>query len=838
MSDSQTFGAVLRGFRRRARLTQEELAERAGVSVRTIRNLESDRLNTPRLSSVRALAEGLGLEAEERQRFDRLAGLDVEARHVAASTTGGSIPAPLSPLVGRDAEMSRLVEVVEGGTTRLVTLTGVAGIGKTRLALAVAEAAARRGRSTWWVPLSGVGESNYVLDAVAGALGIAEVTLEAIGTRLGGEPALLVVDDIEHLDGVGGVLTDLLRRVPEVTALVTSRAPIGLPDEQAWPVRPLAIPAGDEDSVEELRSVSSVELLVDRVRRATPAFELTGDAAAVVAEVCRRLDGLPLALELAAASWRVLGSRGVLDAISAAPLDVHDLQGARPVVHSSLRSALAASYGLLTDETRHVLHCLSVFRGGWTIEAATEVVGLGPVLDHLDRLAALGLVEAHDDATGRRFAMLPTIKAFVASYADEARITDNMAVRHADYFRRWVADQQTELAEASKLGLQRLHADGDNLRAALEWFARHDAATGLAFAIDLHPYWEFRGSIDEGVGWFETLLRRAGAVEQAPRAQLLAAFLALYGGHATASRRLAEQSIEEFQRRGDSHGLAVATGILGDLEMRRALEVSVRMSREAALALESRGDPHNQCWVLINLAHGLAQLGDFAEAERTVRRAIAGARQHGLSYLLAAGFRVLATILRLRGDLVSADRLLAESDSLVTGVGDLRFGTTWFAEMAVVAAGLGDIERARDLAAIALAKATEIADSTAMGWALWAEGEVRLTRGEQAAGSFARALKNMRRYSLPLRRLEALTGLAFAVDDSEIAATAIAAAVALRDDQHMVLPGVDTRLDEVSQRWAAVVGADRWAQWVGHLSARPHDELLDLLVGALAAHPP
>ena len=629
-----------------------------------------------------------------------------------------------------------------------------------------------------------------------------------------------MVDNLEHLDGVGGVLTDLLRRVPQVTALVTSRAPIGLPDEQAWPVRPLAVPAGDAGGVEELRSVSSVELLVDRVRRATPAFELTGDAAAVVAEVCRRLDGLPLALELAAGSWRVLGARGVLDAVSADPLDVHDLQGARPAVHSSLRSASAPA--MACSPTRHgtsFTTCRCSVAAGRSMRQPKWSAG--------DRCSTT--------STGwRRWAwwkptttqpadvssMLPTIQAFAASYAFEAGITDNTAVRHADYFRRWVADLKSELDAASKVALQRLHADGDNLRAALEWFARHDAAAGLAFAIDLHRYWEFRGSIDEGLGWFETLLQRAGAVEQAALAQLLGAFLACYGGHPTASRRFAEQSIEEFRRRGDAHGVALATGVLGDLEMRRALEESVRINREAALALESHGDFPNLCWVLSNLALGLTQLGDFAEAERTVRREIADARQHGVPYLLAAGSRVLAGILRLRGDLAAADRLLAESDSLMAGLGDLRFGATWFAEWAVVAAGLGDIERASDLAALALANATESADSTAMGWALWAEGEVRLTGGEQAAGSFARALRNMRRYSLPLRRLEALTGLALAVDDAEIAAAATAAAVALRDDQHMVLPGVAARLDEVSQRWAAVVGADRWAQWVGHSSTR------------------
>jgi len=837
VSGSQTLGAMLRGFRWRAQLTQEELAERAGVSVRTIRNLESDRLTSPRLSSLRAVAEGLGLNTEERRVLDSLAGLDVAARRAAASSIGGSIPVPLSPLVGRDSEVSRLVEVVFGGTTRLITLTGLAGIGKTRLALAVAEvAAAQRGRRTWWVPLSGIGESKYVLDAVAGALGVSEVSVEAIGIRLRGEPALLVVDNLEHLDGVGGVLTDLLRRVPEATALVTSRAPIGLPDEQAWPVRPLALPVGHGGGLDEFAAVASVALLVDRIRRATPAFDLNPGTAAVVAEVCRRLDGLPLALELAAGSWRVLGAGGVLDAISADPLNVHDLQGARPPAHSSLRSALAASHGLLPADTRHVLHGLSVFRGGWTIEAATEVVRRGSLVDHLDRLAALGLVETHDDPTGRRFSMLPTIQAFAASHASDTGIADTSAARHAHFFQRWISDLQTDLAAASKIVLQRVRADGDNLRASLEWFARHDPPTGLTFASDLGRYWSYRGSIDEGLAWYDTLLQRAGPVEEAPRAQLAASFLANYGGHPTVSRRLAEQSLEAYRRRGDAHGAALATGILGDLDLRGTLTESVRRSREAAATLESTNDSYFLSLALDNLAGGLLQLGDLAEAERTVRRAIAIARRHTHPYRLAIGLRILASILRLQGDLVAADRLLAESGPLVTEVDDLLLGATWFAEWAVVAAGLGDIDRARDLAAVALAKATQRALGSVMGWALWAEGEVRLAGGEQAAGSFAEALTTMRRHSFPLRRVEVLTGLALAVDEPEIAAAAAAATVAVRDEQHMVLPArIAARLDHTYERWTANLGTDQWTQRVSDLSTRPHDELLDLLARRLAA---
>jgi hypothetical protein len=398
---------------------------------------------------------------------------------------------------------------------------------------------------------------------------------------------------------------------------------------------------------------------------------------------------------------------------------------------------------------------------------------------------------------------------------------------------------QEALAAANKIVLQRLHADGDNLRAALEWFAQHDAATGLAFAIDLYRYWALRGSMEEGLGWFETLLRGAGPVEQAPRAQLFAAFLANYGGHPTASRRLAEQSLEAYRRRGDAHGLAMANHALGALELREAPRESVRRSREAAATLESIGDSFYLCWVLHNLALGLAQLGDLAQAEHTARREIAVARQHGHPYRLAAGFLGLAGILRLRGDLAAADRLLAEAEPLMAGLDDLDVGVYWFGEWAVVAAGLGEIERARDLAGVAHAKATQLAYRTAMADALWAEGEVRLTGGEQAAGTFARALTNMGRHSFPLGRVEVLTGLALAVDDAEIAAAATAAAVTVRDEQHMVLPaGVAARLDEICARWASIVGTERWTQSVVDLSTRPHDELLELLVRALAVRSP
>jgi hypothetical protein len=204
---------------------------------------------------------------------------------------------------------------------------------------------------------------------------------------------------------------------------------------------------------------------------------------------------------------------------------------------------------------------------------------------------------------------------------------------------------------------------------------------------------------------------------------------------------------------------------------------------------------------------------------------------------LAAAFRVLAGIRRLQGDLIAADQLLADSEPL-SGVEDLDVGVYWFDEWAVVAAGLGDIERAHHLAAVALATATQLAYRYAVADALWAEGEVLLAAGEQAADSYTRAITCMGTHSMPLRRVEALTGLALSVDDADVAATATAAATTIRDEQHMVLPAaISARLDENAQRWASIIGAEQWTQRLEALTTRPHDELLHLLVGDRAAPP-
>jgi hypothetical protein len=249
------------------------------------------------------------------------------------------------------------------------------------------------------------------------------------------------------------------------------------------------------------------------------------------------------------------------------------------------------------------------------------------------------------------------------------------------------------------------------------------------------------------------------------------------------------------------------------------------------MTLEAIGDSFNLRWALSVLAVGHAHVGDLPEAENTARRMVAVARQQDNPYRLAAAFGVLAGILRLRGDLVDAERLHAESELLMSGLDDLHFGIQWLAEWAVVVAGLGDIERSRHLAAVARDKATQRADGTAMGEALWAEGEVLLAAGEPAVESFTKALSAMRAHSMPLRRVEALTGLAVAVDDAETAATATAAAITVRDEQHMVLPtAVAARLDEASQRWASTVGTTNWTQQLDELSKRPHAQLLDLLL--------
>jgi predicted ATPase/transcriptional regulator with XRE-family HTH domain len=377
---AESFGELLRRLRVGASLTQEGLAERARLSADTIAALERGRRRAPRLSTVGELADALGLDPAARASLARAASGTAVAEETVdrpKTTQRRSLPAVFTPLVGRYVEVEAVAH--ELGTEHLVTLVGPGGVGKTRLALAVATATVDKFEGgTWWAELGSVGDgdvvANTLLDVVGGTEQPGRPLVDQIVAALPDEPVLLVVDNCEHvIDAAAAVVTGLLRS-PSISVLATSREPLGIPGEITWPVPTLSVPAEDAPvTAEQLADIESVELFVERASRADPAFELTDGNAVAVGRICRRLEGIPLALELMASRIRVFSPWQLADELDdrfslAAPTarGVPDRQ-------TTLWASIDWSYQLLTEDERAVFHSTAGFAASFTAEAVATI---------------------------------------------------------------------------------------------------------------------------------------------------------------------------------------------------------------------------------------------------------------------------------------------------------------------------------------------------------------------------------------------------------------------------------------------------------------------------------
>lgn len=806
-----TLASAVRRHRRAVGMSQERLAERSGLSVRTIRNIEGGRVRVPRLTSVAALADALGIGGDDRERFVEVGVANGAHGEPAALGRGGLVPAPLTPLVGRAAEVEALSAALSAGVARLVTVTGVAGVGKSRLALEVARRLQLGGRRTWWVPLASIADLSHVLDAVAGVVGASAPGAEAIVGRVGPEPALLGLDNLEHLDGVGEVLVDLLAALPAVRVLATSRAPIGVVGEQEWPLQPLAVPAAAEVDPAVLASVGSVQLLVDRVRAELPGFELTGANGPVVAEICRLLDGLPLAVELAARQWRVRGGTGLARSIRHDPLALRDISDSAPPGHDSLLSALQASYELLANPVRRTFERLSVFPAGWDVDAALAVGGGDgggggeAVVEHLAKLIALGLVVASgtEGTPEGRFCMLPTIRAFALTTADDQETAD-AAARHASHFHRWL---EVVWAGSSKSRAV-LEAERDNLRAALDWYADHRPRAGLEIALLLSPHWRRQGRDLEGLAYFERLIPQVDDPELVARAQLQGAILGYWARRYPLARRLAADSLASHRTSGDRRGCAEALGVLGTTALVDDPLGALAHCRAAVDHAEPLGDPGLLAWLRLRLAVTLGQLSRLDEAIATAERALELVRQHDHDQrgrLTEIDALVdMAEWRWLKGAPVDADHLLESAAPLVHRADDLVAEAHWLAARAVVSASLGDVARTAAAVAVLDERATATGSSLIKMWAVWARGELHLVKGarDEATVLLRQALEDEPPAGYPLNRTVVLAGLAVAATDSAAAAQAISAADCIFTTYGMPVPPlVATRLDAARHRW-------------------------------------
>jgi predicted ATPase/class 3 adenylate cyclase len=605
-------------------------------------------------------------------RPQRLFQLDVTGLHhdfppLRTMSPAGHPPAPLGTFVGRAGETRAVTAMLEAGHVRLVTLTGPGGIGKTRLALEVAsrvEGHFEHGVAV--VMLAAIGDPSLVVPAIRDGLGVHEDpdadALETVAAYLSGRHILLVLDNFEHLIGAAPAVATLLARAERLKVLVTSREVLRVSGEQEFEVPPLEV------------DVEAVELFVDRARAASHDFVLTDENAPVIAEICRRLDGLPLAIELAAARVRLLPVETILgrleNRLALLTGGARDL----PARQRSLRSTIAWSYDLLDDPDRLLFERLGVFRGGWTLDAAEAVCQGDGVVDVLEGLASLvdkSFVRRHSVVGGEpRFTMLETLREFALLQLEARGGGDPVRARHAEYFRGLAAEAGPRLrtGEQSRW-LERLTADADNVRAATRWFLERGEASAVArTGWDLWPFWWVGGRINEGAGWMEEVVATGGPLTEEADALATAVLGILAFGANDFERALPhlKRAEEACRRVGDRQGQALALAMQGVI-------IGVggdRAAGEAALAeslslFTGAGDAWGMAFARYCLSRVLLVQDRHREALATLELAVAGVREVGEKVLLGLTLLNLGWAQLGVADFAAAVSSLRESLDLV-----------------------------------------------------------------------------------------------------------------------------------------------------------------------------
>ena len=815
-----TLGELLRGHRLAAKLTQEALAEQAGLSARGIADLERGSRRFPYAHTVQRLAETLNLSPVEREAL--LAAARRPARsefpsveHRRQRSTSGSVrnnlPVPLTSFIGRENEIARLVDCLR--TLRLLTLVGPGGVGKTRLAMRLAARLVNSYRDgACLVELANLSDSRMLPNAVAGALGITERGRTPLATRLldtlRDRELLLVLDNCEHvLEGCTELTHAMVRACPGVTLLATSREPLRVSGEVTWPVPPLSL---DATTPADSAMSEAVQLFVERARAVDPRFELTAQNRDAIAEICRRLEGLPLAIELAAARTRSMPVRGLLGDLQSTRGGLPLLTGGprdAPTRQQTLRATIGWSYELLSADEQALFRRLAPFRG-CTLDSVNTVCvtpGEGPgattlalpslSLDAragLESLVNKSLLRVEEDEHGQPwYVMLETVREFALEQLEASGEAGAVWRRHTWYYLR-LAEQSAPGSQAMRQDhfVLRLEREHGNFRAALDWCQAHGyAEASLRLAVALVWFWGMRGHITEGRTRLEALLERFPLRSRhGPRAALHASALQAVGRLATLQRDFAA---------------ALAYG-------QQSLELS-----------EASDDRASMCEALYGLAFAAQEQGAFSAAKRYLERGVGISRAQAAAsgtaevdtvYRVARGLAGLAVLAHDQGDARSAIELFRESTAFFNNIGASVTAALNDIELGVIARDTGDYEGARELIERGLLVLEPNDDRRGVGIALAHLADVAVAQGD-----FSTAYRHLCRSLQINQEIAEPPGIAFVlVRFAQLAAASgqptralrlSGAAAALREQAETVLaPAVQRRLDERLQAARRALG--------------------------------
>ena len=831
-----TFGELLREQRLAAAMTQAELAERAGISMRAVQDLERG-ISLPHRDTLARLVASLGIREQDRGAFVGAARAaprhrkraDPEAPADASPVVAmerHNLPVHLSSFIGRQRELGELRELLSGA--RLVTLAGTGGVGKTRLAIQLAESAIDQYPSgVWFVDLAAVADGGQVTQTLARVLDLRELPGEPLLTTLEktlrAQRPLIVLDNCEHLlEGCARLTSHLLRTCRGLAVLATSREPLGIEGEAVWPVPPLSTPPSwtAETTIGDLAQSEAIQLFVTRATAVHPAFSLsTNGTARAVCEICRRLDGLPLGIELVAARVGTLGVEQIARYLE------HrlDLFAARdrtaPLRHQTLHATIVWSYDLLNEPEQRMFRRLSVFPGSFSLEAAEAVVDEDHAIDLLLRLVDKSLVvtDQSQGPSSVRYRLLETVRAFAYGQLVATGGVDAIRMAHAHYFsmlaqRLW-PDVEGPAVDSR---VAEIRLDYHNFRAAaVQLLERGAEEESLALSAVLWRYWDHVGLVDEASDWLEEPLHASQLQTEARANALISAGLrARSCGNLAAAERHGDKAILIARALGNTYILARALNMVAMVQLERGdFERAHLLAAEGNAASRKVGSRYYECLSFRDLARAARGQGKLEDAEELALQA----------------YRV-AKVLNQRYTTVTT---LSELGEICYESGDQTGARAYFGEAMIVSTSGVDVNRS--ISAFRIRPRRELSVHIYM---LTAYSWLALdTRDLQQASTHLRESLTLSHElghlnSAVVRALEGCAGLAAAIGRPELALGLFGACLRVRNDYGF---GPNPHGRATVDRWLESARASLGEpQASAHVDAGRHMDLQHAVAAALA----